>query len=68
MICCRAPPPRGPYDPRLPRVEPGFGPGLEAVDGVVVADEVVGVVPGFLSESGSDLTAVTTVGEAELVD
>ena len=50
MICCRAPPPRGPYDPRLPRVDPGLGPGLEAVEGVVVADEVVGVVPGFLSE------------------
>ena len=50
MICCRAPPPRGPYDPRLPRVDPGFGPGLEAVDGVVVADEVAGEVPGFLSE------------------
>ena len=68
MICCRAPTPRGPYDPPLPQVKPGFGPGLEAVDGVVVADEVVGVVPGFLSVSSSDLTAVTTVGEAELVD
>ena len=49
MICWRAPPPRGPYDPRLPRVEPGLGPGLEA-DGVVVSDEVVDVSPGFLSE------------------
>ena len=48
MICWRAPPPRGPYDPRLPRVEPGLGPGLEA-DGVVVSDEV-DVSPGFLSE------------------
>ena len=49
MICWRAPPPRGPYDPRLPRVEPGLGPGLEA-DGVVVSVEVVDVSPGFLSE------------------
>jgi len=67
MICWRAPPPRGPYDPRLPRVEPGLGPGLEA-DGVVESVEVVDGSPGFLSAFGSDLTAVTTVGEAELVD
>ena len=50
MICWRAPPPRGPYDPRLPRVEPGLGPGLEADGVVVVSDEVVDVSSGFLSE------------------
>ena len=48
MICCRAPPPRGPYDPRLPRVDPGLGPGLEAVEGVVVADEVICKISAFV--------------------